>query len=79
MKIPFTGYAHVSKEDAVWAIDEVCKKHGVKLSEEAEHASMYWGYEISFQCELDTETGSVEIIGCDGFLIDKSKKLELEK
>ena len=33
------------------------------------------GSEVSVQCEFDIMTGDVEIVGCEGFLIDKTKKL----
>lgn len=75
MKIPFTGYTHIGKEDAFYQIDEVCEKHGIEMTKVIEENASYWGYEFSLQCELDTETGLVEVVGFDGFQIDKTKKL----
>lgn len=79
MKISFTGYAHVSKEDAEYKIKSICDNRNIKMSDNAREFAMYWGYDIPLQCELDIETGNVDIIGCDGFLIDKTKKLVKEK
>jgi hypothetical protein len=75
MKIAFTDYVHSSKEDMAYTLEEVYKKAGLEAPEG--ELDMY-AFEISLQCELDTETDRVEIIGCDGYLIDKTKKLEVK-
>ena len=78
MKIPFTGYANVSDESEYDLIEGLQDKYGFKLTDKAFENAANWGYEIAFQLVLDTETGDVEIVGCDGYLIDKTKKLEMK-
>lgn len=72
-KVSFTGYVNASKEDMAYDLEKVYKDAGF-VAPDGE-LDMY-AYEVSLQCELDTETDNVEIIGCNGFLIDKTKKLE---
>lgn len=76
MKIPFVDYLHGSKEDMCYTLEEVYKKAGLEAPDG--ELDMY-AYEISIQCVLDTDTNQVEIVGCEGYLIDRTKKLELVK
>jgi len=74
-KITFTGYLHCSKEDAIDRIGMVLDKEDLYVPEEILRKAAWWGEEVSVQCEFDIMTGDVEIVGCEGFLIDKTKKL----
>ncbi len=76
MKIAFEGYLNGSDENEYPVMEDLEEKYGFKMSKDAMRNAAGWGYEVSFQLMLDTETGDVEIVGCDGFQIDKTKKLK---
>lgn len=65
MKIPFKYFLHGSKESWAEEIDDLLERAGF-VGDSREDAldsacAQFPFYEIAFDCELDTETGKVEL------------------
>lgn len=66
MKINFVGYANISKEDAIEQVRRTLVKEGIDPNTfpyDVWQDISYWGYEIALNCEFDTETEEVKIVG----------------
>lgn len=60
MKIPFVGYVHGSKESGYERAQEIADDYD--LTDEDKQAIMYAFYEVTLECEYDTETGQVTLV-----------------
>lgn len=60
MKVPFKHYLHDDGEDHYWQLKEAT---GMHLSPELLDKIGRPFYEVTLDCELDTETGEVTLIG----------------
>jgi hypothetical protein len=67
MIIRFQHYLHDDKESWYDSLREALEDAGVSADQEQfimQNAGMPF-YEVEFECELDTETGKVKVVGND--------------
>lgn len=65
MKVQFTHYMHDDKYSVREMFSDLSLRQGLGLDEEALDTLKWSFYEIALQCELDTETLEVSIVGVE--------------
>lgn len=65
MKVPFTYYLHGEKLEAWHFFQLLSMTKKLDLDKEALDKLQWSFYEIALQCELDTETLEVSIVGVE--------------
>ena len=65
MKVRFTHYMHDDKSSVREMFSDLSRREGLGLDEEALDELKWNFYEIALQCELDTETLEVSIVGVE--------------
>ena len=65
MKVQFTHYMHDDKSSVREMFSDLSLRQGLGLDEEALDTLKWSFYEIALQCELDTDTLEVSIVGVE--------------
>lgn len=65
MKVEFTHYMHDDKSSVREMFSDLSLRQGLGLDEEALDTLKWSFYEIALQCELDTDTLEVSIVGVE--------------